>query len=211
VSRFRSRYEKLRAGPPSQGARLVFRKAIYRKVIVGRYEVRASDCRAPDTPLALRIDFLENPDFDVVMGTNPYLTEIDMERFRQQESVCVVVLDGSRLAASAWLTSGNVYLPELHRYVFVPRGEHYGCRTYVHDDYRGHALMSHMNHAYTQQISPNDIIWGSAYKWNFAAIRALENIGLRHTGDYWNRFVFGLKIPGECHFAPRLPTAAPRT
>ncbi len=101
------------------------------------------------------------------------------------------------------MTSGDVYVSDLHRSIKVPPNEHFSCRTYVHENYRGRDLMSHMLSAYSRQIPPNDIIWGPILRRNTASIRSVEKIGWRHTGDNWTRFVLGHKLPGERHFPPR--------
>ena len=200
-----ARLARLRAESPSNAARLIFRKLVYRKVVLRRYEIKAAESLAPSMPFNLQISFLEATNFDQASGTSPYLTSEDVERFRQQDSICIVVRDGDRVAASSWMTSGNVYVPELHRFIHVPQGEHLSCRTYVNPDYRGRALMSHMIHAYSQRLSPGDVVWGPVYERNVASIRSIERIGWRHTGDYWTRFIFGKKLPGERHFAARSP------
>jgi RimJ/RimL family protein N-acetyltransferase len=197
---------RLRALSPSEGTRLVFRKLIHRKVLLGRYEMLAGASVAPDVPLALGVDFLGDPDFDQALGSTPYLGAADLEHFRQQESTCIVVRDGSRIVGSTWVTRGRVYVSELHRHVNVPEGEYYMCRSYVEPGYRSMSLMSHMIHAFAQRLPPQDRVWGLCYPRNVASVRSLERLGWRHTGDYWTRFVLGRKIPGKRHFPARPPT-----
>lgn len=103
------------------------------------------------------------------------------------------------------MTSGRIYVSELHRYLDIPRGEHFSCRTYVQDDRRGQSLADHMIHAYSQSVPPEDRLWGLIYSWNAASIHLVEKLGWRYSGDYWTRFIFGKKLPGERHFAPRPP------
>ncbi|MBN1461423.1 MAG: GNAT family N-acetyltransferase [Armatimonadetes bacterium] len=201
----RVRLEKLRKEPPLGALRLAFRKLVYRKVSIRRYEVTAANSRAPHRPLSLRIAFLDSPGFDSVLETNPYLSSADVERFRQQNSVCIVLWDGDRIIASSWMTNGRIYVSELHRYIHIPPDEHFSCRTYVRDDYRGRSLADHMIHAYSQRVQPSHCIWGLVYGWNVASIRLVEKLGWRHTGDYWTRFIVGRKLPGERRFAPRPP------
>lgn len=206
----RTPWRKLSELLPRKAVRLAFRKLIYRKVALRRYEVEAGRRRAPRIPVNFRVEFLESPDFDRLLGTNPYLTPQDVLHFRQQRSVCIAVFDGDRIAASSWMTSGRVYVSELQRYIDVPPEEHFSCRTYVDDDYRGQALMGHMLHAYSLRLPPTDIVWGLTYWWNTASIRSIEGLGWRHTGVYWTRFIFGRKLFGERHCAPRDPLGTDR-
>lgn len=203
MSSIRDRLQQLRSASPAEAARLVFRKAVYREVLMGRYEVAAGASQPPSRPLDLHIDFLEDPAFEEVLGTTPYLSAADVDRFKRQHSVCIVARDGDRIAASSWMTRGKVYVAELQRNVHVPEGEHFSCRSYVHEDYRGMSLLSHMIHAYSARLPAEDCIWGVVYPWNMASVRSLEKIGWRHTGEYWTRFVFGVKVPGERHLPAR--------
>jgi RimJ/RimL family protein N-acetyltransferase len=189
----------------------VFRKLIHRKVLLGRYEMLAGASVAPQVPLTLELDFLGDPDFDQALGSTPYLAASDLERFRQQESTCIVVRDDDRVVGSTWVTRGRVYVSELHRHVNVPEGEYYMCRSYVDPGYRSMSLMSHMILAFAQCLPPQVRVWGLCYPWNVASVRSLERLGWRHTGDYWTRFVFGRKIPGERHFPARPATTLARS
>ena len=200
-----SKLQQLREASTTEAVQLLLRKAIYRNVLMGRYEVPAGSSSPPTRPLDLEIDFLDDPGFDEVLGTSPYLTATNIERFKRQRSVCIVARDGDRIAASSWMTWGDVYVTELHRSVHVPEGEHFSCRSYVNQDYRGKSLMSHMIHAYSMRLPADDLVWGLIYPSNVASVRAFEKIGWRHTGDYWTRFVLGFKIPGERRFPPRPP------
>ena len=202
----RSKLHQLREASPAEAVQLLFRKAIYRNVLMGRYEVPADSSTQPARPPDLEIDFLDDSGFDEVLGTSPYLTAADVDRFKRQNSVCIVARDGERIAASSWMTWGEVCVTELQRRIHVPQGEHFSCRSYVDSDYRGKSLMSHMVHAYSMRLPADDLVWGLIYPTNVASVRAFEKIGWRHTGDYWTRFVFGLKIPGERHFPARPPS-----
>ena len=202
-----SKLQQLREASPAEAVQLLFRKVIYRNVLMGRYEVPADSSTPPTKPLDLEIGFLDDSRFDEVLGTSPHLTVADVERFKRQNSVCIVARDGDRIAASSWMTWGEVYVTELQRCIHVPQGEHFSCRSYVDPDYRGKSLLSHMIHAYSSRLSAADRVWGLVYSWNVASVRSLEKIGWRHTGDYWTRFVLGLKIPGERHFMVRSPMA----
>lgn len=211
MSRTSDRLAQLRTASPGEAARLVFRKAIYRKIEMGRFEVAARDSVAPQKPLELRLNFWGSERFGAVAGTNPYLTDEDLEHFSAQASTCIVVLDDERIAASSWMTNGRVYVHELQRAVDVPEVEHYSCRTYVDPDYRGLALMQHMIHGYAEQCAADDRIWGLVYGSNVASVRSLERLGWRQTGEYWTRSVFGKQFSGHRHFAPRPATTLPST
>jgi hypothetical protein len=183
--------------------KLAFRKLIYRKVLLGRYEIRASAALPPLSRIQFKINFLTTPAYHAILGTTPYLTQSDIDHFDRQESVCIVAYDGTTVAASSWMTSGEVHVTELHRQIQVPPGEHFFCRSYVRDDYRGCDLFSHLLYAYCRQLPPSDLVWGLIYNWNTASIRSVERLGCVHTGDYWVRFVFGIKIPGKRHFSQK--------
>ena len=209
MGRVKNRIAELREAGPKGAARLVFRKAIYRNVQMARYEIRAGDSTGPGSDPGLSIELLGPEEFDSVLGSSPYLTADHLRDFRRQRSTCIVALDGNLIAASSWMTSGNVYVHELQRHVDVPSGEHLSCRTYVDDEYRGRALMQHLIHAYATTCQPQDLIWGLIHSWNTASIRSVERLGWRQTGRYWSRYVFGRQFAGEQHFPPRSATSPP--
>lgn len=200
MSKSSSRLEILRSKRPSEAAALVARKFIYRKAVLGRYGVRAGDSMPPDQPLALAVELWGPDRFDEVLPTNPNLNAEDVEHFRRQNSVCIVVLDRSRIASSSWMTWGDVFVHELERTLHVPVGEHFSCRSYVDPDYRGQSLFSHMIHAYSMSVPLDDEVWGLVFDWNVASVRSLENIGWRLSGEYWTRFVLTRRFPGERRF-----------
>ena len=206
----KSKFRVLRSTPLPETIRLIFRKAVYRNVLLARYEIRAGSSESPSPHMPYRIEILAEADFDRVADSTPYLTPEDLRDFRRQKSLCIVVWDGNRIAGSSWMTAGEVFVHELHRAVEVTEREHFSCRSYVHPDYRGKSLLSHMIHAYSQRVNQEDLVWGLVYEWNLASIRSLEKLGWRHTGDYWTKFVFGRKVPGERHFSPRPPTSVSR-
>lgn len=183
-----------------EAGRLVFRKAVYRNIHMRRYETQAGASAAPRTETRLPVEFLGTGDFEAVLGTTPYVDRSDLERFRRQRTTCIVVRDAGRIIASTWMTAGDVYITELHRVVRVPEDEHFACRGYVDPEYRSHALLAHMLHAYALRLSGDERLWGVIYPWNAASIRSVEKIGWRHTGDYWTRFILTIKVPGEVRF-----------
>lgn len=203
MSALARRVAALRDASPSEGARLVYRKAIHRKVFMGQLGGRTGDSRAPNVECDLEIDIYGPDKFDRVLGTNPYLDETDLGHFRDQESRCIVVLDRGQIVASSWMTHGDVHVHDLHRSVLVPDGQHFSCRSFVGSDYGGRALMSHMIHTYAMSVPADDEVWGLLYPANVASIRSCERIGWLYSGDYWTRFVFGRKVSGERHFASR--------
>ncbi len=188
---------------PRDAVRLIFRKAIYRRVSIGRFGTLAGSSEMPEPELAFPIEFWTEEAFGRVLGTNPYLTADDIERFRHQESVCIVVLDGDRIAASSWMTRGEVFVSELQQVLSLDQSEHFSCRSYVDPDYRGHALLSHMIHAYSIRRRPDDEVWGVQYLWNTAAVRSTERLGWRHSGTFWTLHLFGVKLSHSRRFAPR--------
>lgn len=196
----------LRSSSPTDAARLVFRKTIHRKVDLRRYGYLAGESTPPHRPLELRLDLLGPDRFDMVFATNPHFEPDDPERFHAQDTTCIVIWDGDRIAASSWMTRGRVYVHELQRHVQLASHEHFFCRSYAEPDYRGLALFSHMIHGYSSRQDPNDIVWGLVFAWNLHSIRSLERIGQRHTGDYWTRWVLGRRFHGERRFAALPPT-----
>ena len=165
----------------------------------------AGASEAPSLPLDLEVEFVGPEGFDRLLGTSPYLTAEDIEHFAQQRSTCIVVRDGDRVAATSWMTAGDVFVHELQRVVVVPVTEHFSCRSYVDPDYRGRALLGHMIHSYSERLDPDDVVWGLVYGWNTASVLSLERIGWRCTGEYWTRWILGTKRGGERHFPPRPP------
>lgn len=192
--------------PITQLPRATFRKFVFRKVEMRRYGMRCGESKPPSKPLELRLELLGPDRYDVVFGTNPHMETSDPDCFRQQDSICIVVWDGDRIASSSWMTKGDVYVHELQRTVYIPPNEHLSCRSYVDPDYRGLSLMSHMIHAYSADQPPDDDVWGFVLGWNTESVRSLERIGWRYFGDDWTRFVLGRQFPGQHRFAPRPPT-----
>lgn len=203
MSGTRARLEQLRDSSPKEAARLVYRKAVYRRVRMGRYGYFAHEAEQPKRALELPIEIWGPDRYGDVLGTNEGLREADMTNFRRQESSCIVVLDGGRIAASSWMTRGDVYVHELSRQVKAPGGEHFSCRSWVSPDYRGQSLFSHMVYSYTQAVAPSDEIWGFVFYWNIASIRSLANIGWQYSGDYWTSYLFGRQRSGHTRCAPR--------
>lgn len=197
---------KLSGRSPSEVVRLAWRKAVHRKVIMGRYGVPTAMSEAPPRPCPFEIEFWGPDRYDAVLGTSPYLTDEDLESFRRQHSTCIVVLDSDQIVASSWMTNGQVFVHELQRTVEVPASEHFSCRSYVDDDHRGMSLLSHMIHAYSVVQPPGDEVWGLVYDWNLSSVRSLERIGWRRAGDYWTSWWFDRPFPGERRYPPRPPT-----
>lgn len=179
---------------PRDLSRLFYRKFVHRNIVMGRYEVRAGDSIAPASAPSLVISRLDPSRFAEAAAGNPYFGGSDLEEFRSRNSVCMVAMDGTRIAASTWMTQGEVYVHELHRTVSVPRQEHFSCRTYVDPEYQGRSLMGHMIHAYAMSVEEDDLLWGLVYEWNMASIRSLEKLGWRRTGRYWTRFLLGRAV-----------------
>lgn len=173
---------------------------------MGRYGMRTGDSTAPSKPLTLELALLGPDRFDMVFGTNPHMEATDPEHFHRQKSTCIVMLDGDRIAASSWMTQGNVYVHELQRTIEVPATEHFSCRSYVDPAYRGQALLSHMIHGYSKHQPPDHEVWGLVFSWNTESVRSLERIGWRHSGEYWTDFRFGRPYPGHKRLPPQSPT-----
>ena len=203
MSQTRERLEQLRNSSPKDAVRLVYRKAVYRRVRMGRYGYFAHEATRPRRQLELPVEIWGPDRYGEVSGTNDGLREDDMAHFRRQESSCIVVLDGERIAASSWMTRGEVYVSELARRVDVPDNEHFSCRSWVSPDYRGQSLFSHMVYAYTQAVAPCDEIWGFVYYSNIASVRSLANIGWQYSGDYWTSYLLGRQRSGQTPCAPR--------
>ena len=171
-----------------------------------RVGMPAGDATAPSRPCAFPIELWGPDRYDRVLHAHPYLTTDDLEHFHRQRTTCIVVLDGDRIAANTWMTGGDVYVHELQRPLAVPHGQHFSCRTYVSDDYRGQSLMGHMISTYSASVPADDEVWGLVYAWNTASLLSLERLGWMTTGEMWTRFVFGRPRPGERRFPPRRPT-----
>lgn len=205
-----SRWEQLRRAGPRGAARLVYRKAIHRKVQMRRYEMPAGASVVPDRPLELPVE-LHGPGrvdaalFEEVLRDNPHSDPSDLDHFLRQRTCCILVRDGTRIAASTWMTGGRVHVHELGRTVSVDDTEHFLCRSYVDPDYRGLHLLSHMIHAYAASQRPADVLWGLVYDWNVHSIRSLERLGWRHTGDYRTDVLAGRTFTRDRRFAPRPP------
>lgn len=197
---------KLAAHGPGEVARLVWRKAVHRKVTMGRYGVPTAQSRPPTRPCPFTIELWGPDRYDEVLATNPHLTDDDLVHFHRQRSTCIVVLDGGRIVASSWMTSGDVFVHELQRRISVPTSEHLSCRSYVDDDHHGMSLMSHMIHTYSAAQPAGDEVWGLVYDWNMSSVRSLERIGWRRSGDYWTSWWFDRPFPGERRYPPRPPT-----
>lgn len=200
-----SRLQELTKDGPVTAARVVYRKAVYRKIFMGRHGALVRDHVAPKRPLdpKLRLEIVGSDRFAELLGTNPHLTKVDVERFTANPSSCILIWDGDRLASSSWMTGGDVYIHEIQRTVVLPEGEHFSCRSWVEPDYRGLSLLSHMIYGYSQAQPEGDEIWGLVYPWNKPSIASLDRIGWMLSGHYWTRYVFGQQSGGHERFAPR--------
>jgi len=202
------RLKTLQSASPSEMARLIFRKGIYRKVSMGRFGTTADQVIPVPTPCALRIEILGPDRYHEVLGTSPYLSEADISDFDRQESVCIVAYDGSRIAASTWMTRGEVQIHELHQSLTVSSSEHFSTRSYVDPDYQGQALLSHMVYFYSTTVPSTDEIWGYIFHWNAASIRSFEKLGWKWSGNSWVTFILGRQSNGSERFANRPPMEA---
>lgn len=198
--------EQLRQAGPRHAARLVYRRVVHRKVVMRRYEMPAGASVAPGRRLELPLEIHGPEVFEEVLAANPHSNPDDLEHFVRQRTSCIVVRDHARIAASSWMTGGEVHVHELGRTVPVADDEHFSCRSYVDPDYRGLNLLSHMIHAYASSVPADDVIWGLLYGWNVHSIRSVERVGRRHTGDYRTDFVMGARLARDIRFAPRPPT-----
>ncbi len=197
-----SRLAQLRSLSPKEAARLAYRKAIYRKVVMRRLGATAGSHVPPKREVRYRTELLGSDRYDQILATNPYLTSSDLGHFRRQRSTCIAVYDGDRIASSSWMTSGSVYVHELQRHMEVPRSQHFSCRSYVDPQHRGQSLLSHMLYTYAQSLTPDQLIWGVVYSWNTASLSSLEAIGWRDLGKEWSTYVLGVQRPGRSDFSP---------
>lgn len=175
---------------------MLFRKLVYRKSVMGHYEIVAGESVAPPGVPPVDIRFLRGGDVDEVPGSNPYLSAADVERFRSADPICIVARHGDRLAASSWMIRRDHYVTELQRVVRVREGEHFSCRSYVDESFRGHRLLSHMLYAYATSVAgPSDRLWCLIHDWNVPSARAYERVGWRRRGEMGTVVVLGRKIP----------------
>jgi hypothetical protein len=197
------RLARLRSSSPAEAARLVFRKAVYRKNSFLRVRARAGDTIAPDRPLPFRLEIVGEDGFERVLGSNPHLTRADIDRFRARPSRCITIWDGDRLASSSWMTLESAWVEEFDREVTLAPGEHYSCRSWVDPAYRGHSLLGHMLSGYAASIPADDQVWGLILARNVASLLAVKRIGWRTDGMEWTSFVGGIPIRGSTHHEPR--------
>jgi len=204
-----SKVDQLRAAGPRQAATLVFRKAVYRKVEMGRWGAKAGDHVAPSRTVDLRTELLGPDAYDAVADTNPHLSDVDLDHFHRQDTICITVYDGERIASSSWMTRGEVWHHELQRHIAVPDDEHFSCRSYVDPDYRGRSLFSHMVYSYARSVPADDLIWGLVYEWNLASVLSLERIGWRHSGVESSTYLFGRQRAHSARTPERPPHQPP--
>ena len=196
-----SRLAQLRTLAPKEVARLAYRKLVYRKVVLRRLGATAGNHLPPKREVRYRTELLGSDRYDQVFSTNPYLAPSDLDHFHRQRSTCIAVYDGDRVASSSWMTSGSVYIHELQRYIVVPHGQHFSCRSYVDPEYRGQSLLSHMIYTYSRSLAPDQLIWGVVYGRNIASLSSLEAIGWRHLGREWSTHILGVQRPGRSDFS----------
>lgn len=192
-----TRLDQLRSSSPKEALRLVYRKAIYRKVVMNRLGAVAGSHVPHKRAVDYRTELLGPDRYEVILESNPHLAQSDLDHFNRQHSTCIVVYDGDRIASSSWMTSGSVYHHELQRHIEVPHDQHFSCRSYVDPDYRGKSLFSHMVYTYATSVPPDQLVWGLVYAWNVASLRSLEAIGWEHFGEEWSTYVLGMQRPGS--------------
>lgn len=175
---------------PTRAVRAVGRKLVYRSARMGRYGFRAGDAIPPAREHPYAIEIWGPERFDEILVNNDNLTAFDLERFRNQTSSVIVVLDEGQVVASSWMTRGGVWVTDLQRAIEVPAGEHFSCRSWVSPTHRGQSLFSHMVFHYARSVPADDEVWGLVYYWNTASVRSLANIGWLLSGDYRCRWLF---------------------
>lgn len=196
-----SRVAQLRSLSPKEAARLTYRKAIYRKVVMRRLGATAGSHVPPKREVRYRTELLGSDRYDQILATNPYLAPSDLDHFHRQRSTCIAVYDGDRIVSSSWMTSGSVYHHELQRHMEVPQGQHFSCRSYVDPEYRGQSLFRHMVYRYARSVPDDQLIWGLVYEWNTASLKSLESVGWKHFGEEWSTYVLGVQRPGRSDFS----------
>ncbi|CAN5884522.1 hypothetical protein BH23ACT2_BH23ACT2_24970 [soil metagenome] len=200
------RWSQLQGGTPREVGRLVYRKAIHRHTLLGRWGVRAGDTVPPPGRSRFAVEIVDPSGFDEVAEHNPHLDDDALAHLRRQDSTCIIARDDRTIAASTWMTRGDVYVHDLQRFLHVPADEHFSCRSYVADDYRGAALMNHLVAVYSRHVAAqDDTVWGLIFPWNTASVRVFEKLGWRRTGDEWTRWVFDRPVAGSRSYPPRPP------
>ena len=183
-----------------------WRKLVLRRVTMGCHGVQAGTSVGPSPGAGTSVEFLRPDSFGEVLGTNPNLREIDIERFAEQNATCIVARIDGAVAASSWMTYGEVYVSDLGRTIHVADDEHYSCRSYVDPRWRGQSLFGVMVQAYTAAQRPQDLVWGHVFDWNTASIHTLEKLGWRRFGDSRTTFVFTRPVASETRYPPRPAT-----
>ncbi|WP_157789611.1 hypothetical protein [Candidatus Microthrix parvicella] len=175
----------------------MYRKAVYRKVVMRRLGASAGSHVPPRRRVDYRTELLGPDRFDLILATNPHLERSDLDHFHRQRSTCIAVYDGDRIASSSWMTAGSVYHHELQRQIEVPHDQHFSCRSYVDPDYRGQSLFAHMVYTYAQRVPAAQLVWGLVYAWNKASLKSLESVGWEHFGEEWSTYVLGVQRAGS--------------
>ena len=182
---------------------MLWRKFVFRRVLLGIWAMSVEESRRPGPDTGLRFEVWGPDRYDSVRSSNPHLTDEDIDNFRRQKSVCVVALDGNRIAGSVWATQGRVWVSELHRFVDVGSHEHFMRRGYSDPDYRGKALLAWMQYHYCRDLPPHDRLWSATFPTNEAAVKTHEKVGRRREGDIWSTYVFGRQFSGQRSYPPR--------
>ena len=190
--------QKLAGRSPGEILKLAWRKYVFRKASMLKYEIVAAESSLTSVEPPCAVEFWTVARFPELLGTTPYLTAADVEKFSDTESTAVVALEGGAVVGSLWALTGEVYVEELWRSLTIPDGEYYICRAFVEPRFRGRQLMSHLLHAFATRYARSDEkLVGLIYSWNAASLKSSERIGSsshRELGTVW---VLGCAIPWE--------------
>ncbi len=193
----------------AQFTRLAYRKLIFRRADFIECGAAARDHREPTTPTTLAFDVVGPDGYDAMLTASPHLAQKDIDHFRTADTRLMVVLDDTAVAAMNWFVRGpgDVWISELRRSVPLAAGEHYSCRTYVDDAYRGRALAELMIYRYSETLEPSERIWGIVMTRNKPSLRFLARLGWQATGTWTAVVRFGRFTARHQEHLPRmLPT-----
>lgn len=178
----------------SELLRRVFEHLIYSEKWMGEYCLTVKDCIAPGVDNPYDIEFLMADEYADVLAMNPYLSLLDVNEFKQCESVCVVTKYDNRVVGSVWLVRTSPYMSDLKRRIFIRDNEYYICRSYVHPEYRGKHILSHMVYKFAiDYASSDEKIRSYIFNWNVASITSFARVGFQHIRDVGFIMLLGFK------------------
>lgn len=110
-------------------------------------------------------------------------------------SLCLVALDGNRVAGFNVISFGSIYIPLLNMTRSFREGEAWSEHIGVHKDYRKMGLASQLRYRILAELKLRGIkrLYGGALRSNIASLKLARRIGFKEFADVYYRRICGVE------------------